>query len=179
MEEWRQIPGFGLHYEASSLGRTRTKEREVVKFSAVAGKVVTQRYKARVHKPCPDGPYGHLCVTLGVDGKRFKVHVARLVLLAFDGPPPPGMEACHGDGDASNNRPGNLRWDTHEANNADRKAHGRYAVGVEHHGTSLTEQNVIAIRASSSTCRELASQFNVGTSTISRIRNRKVWAHVA
>jgi len=43
-----------------------------------------------------------------------KPHV--LVLLAFVGPKPDGMEGCHTDGDSMNNRLENLRWDTHTNN---------------------------------------------------------------
>jgi len=55
--------------------------------------------------------------------KLVKVH--RLVLLAFVGAPPKGMEACHYDGDPQNNNLSNLRWDTAKENWVDRKRHGR------------------------------------------------------
>lgn len=54
--------------------------------------------------------------------KRQWVH--RLVLSAFTGPCPPGMECCHNDGDPSNNRPENLRWDTRSSNARDKRVHG-------------------------------------------------------
>ena len=49
------------------------------------------------------------------------VHI--LVLEAFVGPRPTGMFACHIDGDASNNRLPNLRWDTPRNNNLDAVQH--------------------------------------------------------
>ena len=48
---------------------------------------------------------------------------------AFIGPRPAGMEACHESGDARDNRPDNLRWDTHAANMEDRRRHGTLAIG--------------------------------------------------
>jgi hypothetical protein len=54
-------------------------------------------------------------------GVRRQVH--RLVLEAFVGPCPDGMECCHEDGDSTNNRVDNLRWDTHEANVRERLEH--------------------------------------------------------
>lgn len=47
-------------------------------------------------------------------GHQVPVHV--LVLKAFHGPCPPGMEACHEDRDHQNNAASNLRWDTHQRN---------------------------------------------------------------
>ncbi len=66
---------------------------------------------------------GHLGVLLynGVKLKKFWVH--RLVLIAFVGDCPPGKECCHNDGDATNNRVENLRWDTRSANMKDRFTH--------------------------------------------------------
>ena len=44
-------------------------------------------------------------------------------LDAFTGPCPDGMEACHANGDRSDNRAGNLRWDTVRENANDRISH--------------------------------------------------------
>ncbi len=54
--------------------------------------------------------------------RRGYVHV--LVLTAFRGHCPAGMEGCHNDGDPKNNRLSNLRWDTHSANQKDGFRHG-------------------------------------------------------
>jgi hypothetical protein len=55
-------------------------------------------------------------------GRVVKKFVHRLVLEAFIGPCPPGMEACHyPDPSRQNNHVGNLRWDTKQEN-----AHDRY-----------------------------------------------------
>ncbi len=61
-------------------------------------------------------------------GKRY-LHskmglIHRIVLEAFKGPCPEGMEACHNDGIPHHNRPENLRWDTHYNNMQDAKKHG-------------------------------------------------------
>jgi hypothetical protein len=73
---------------------------------------------------------GYLAVTVRPTSspkvRTMKVH--RLVLMAFDGAPPPGHEACHGDGDPAHNDIGNLRWDTRKANSADRWRHERARV---------------------------------------------------
>lgn len=65
---------------------------------------------------------GHLQVWLGRGDCRY-VHA--LVLEAFVGPCPPGMEACHfPDRDPSNNRLDNLRWGTRKENYEDSVKHG-------------------------------------------------------
>lgn len=68
--------------------------------------------------------YGGVPTTGQWDGNRYvysrKGHktlkVARLVCEAFNGPPDPGQVAMHEDEDASNNKPGNLRWGTQKQN---------------------------------------------------------------
>ena len=66
---------------------------------------------------------------------RHLMFAHRLVLLAFVGECPSGMEACHNDGDPSNNNIDNLRWDTRSSNIKDQVKHGR------HHGWSYVNSN--------------------------------------
>src|SRR3954468_21881101 len=66
----------------------------------------------------------HLVVNLHRDGVKSARYVHHLVLEAFVGPRPPGLVCCHWDGDPSNNRLANLRWDTHQANMDDMLRHG-------------------------------------------------------
>lgn len=68
--------------------------------------------------------YGYAQVTLYRDRERYSRHIHRLVLEAFVGPCPEGMEACHNNGDASDNRLENLRWDTRSNNHRDKIRHG-------------------------------------------------------
>lgn len=66
---------------------------------------------------------GYAQISVYADGRRTKYLVHRLVLTAFVGPCPDGMEGCHNDGDQANNSLANLRWDTPDANGADRVNH--------------------------------------------------------
>ena len=71
--------------------------------------------KWRMLKLFRSASFGHMSVALSnKNGQRFfRVH--RLVLSAFVGPCPVGMEACHfPDRNPSNNHLENLRWDTPE-----------------------------------------------------------------
>lgn len=57
------------------------------------------------------------------EGQPVSVYVHTLILLAFKGPRPEGLHCCHGNGDRTDNRPSNLRWDTPGSNSADRLKH--------------------------------------------------------
>lgn len=132
MEIWKDIPDFDNHYQASNLGRIRSKDRIVTKLSGFTKKIVQQQYKGKILQPNKTDKWGHLSVHLGVNKKKYTCSVHRLVLSAFVGNCPTGMECCHNNGDASDNRIENLRWDTHKNNNKDRKAHGNYKTGKDH-----------------------------------------------
>ena len=71
-------------------------------------------------KPHPQSR-GHCTVDLGKRNTRF---VHRLVLEAFVGPCPDGMECRHLDGNPGNNRLENLAWGTPKENAADSIRHG-------------------------------------------------------
>lgn len=59
---------------------------------------------------------GYLGVGLRKDGKCVHKRIHQLVMLAFIGPCPDGLEVCHGPGGPGDNRLSNLRYDTHLAN---------------------------------------------------------------
>jgi hypothetical protein len=94
-------------------------------------------------------------VQLYRDGKAKDFMVHRLVLLAFVGPCPEGMEARHfPDGDKSNNRVGNLSWGTRVENMADKIVQGTsrcgkaapWSAGVNHHKAKMTDDDVLLLR---------------------------------
>lgn len=63
---------------------------------------------------------GYCMVGFDVDGRNETRFVHQLVLEAFVGPKPDGLEGCHyPDHDKTNNRLTNLRWDTHAENARD------------------------------------------------------------
>jgi len=116
-ETWRPIPGYEGAYEASDHGRIRSLPP-------------TGRHSRRhgiVLKPSPRPDSGHLRVVLIAGGKRRTRYVHDLVLRSFVGAPPEGTEACHGDGNESNNHLSNLRWGTHQSNIIDEVLHGTHA----------------------------------------------------
>lgn len=123
-EEWRDIPRYEGRYQASNHGRVRSLDRMVHYKNGVQ-----RLHKGRVLRP-GGNPSGHLMVNL-IPRKNEYIH--RLVLEAFVGPCPEGMECCHNDGDPSNNYLQNLRWDTPSANGFDHVKHGNHYQKVKTH----------------------------------------------
>lgn len=66
---------------------------------------------------------GYLSVGIFRDGKSRMTPVHALILLAFVGPKPEGLQCCHYNGNKLDNRPSNLRWDTAKGNAADTMRH--------------------------------------------------------
>lgn len=118
-ETWRPIPGYEGSYEASDLGRVRSVERTITDRLGRS-----RRVRNRVLRPavCKRGDrITHLSVVLGLGNPH---HVHRLIMLAFVGPRPEGLETCHNNGDPTDNRLENLRYDTNSANHLDMQRHG-------------------------------------------------------
>jgi len=103
VERWRQDPWF-TGYEVSDLGNVR---------NARTGRLLvgSRNREGRRH------------VILGHDGRQFTRKVARLVLMAFVGPPEPGWHARHLNGECSDDRLENLAWGTAKQNGTDRAYH--------------------------------------------------------
>ena len=119
----------------------------------------------------------------------------RMMLIAFTGPPPEGMEARHLNGDSFDNRLENLEWNTHLINMRDQdlhktrargKRHGRHTCpestlrGSQQPASKLKEAQVVDIlkRLGTTTQRILAKEHGVSVSLISAIKCGRSWAHV-
>lgn len=113
IERWRSVRHHEGRYEVSNLGRVRSLARIDARGHHQEGQILRPSIRA-------DG-YVQVRLYNAVVGATKKVH--RLVLEAFTGPRPDGMEACHANGDRSDNRAGNLRWDTVRENANDRISH--------------------------------------------------------
>lgn len=115
---WRWIPGFRGYYKVSSRGRVKSVDRYTKHWRGG----VTLR-KGKLLKQTFDSD-GYKFVSLSKNGKSYPYRVHVLVLTAFTGPCPTGMEARHLDGKSWNNKRTNLRWGTRFANAQDRIKHG-------------------------------------------------------
>lgn len=116
-EMWRPVPGWQTSYEVSNLGRVRSVARKTKSRPGVLRKVPPLVLKPAIVR-------GYERVVLQRDKQKVNAAVHRLVLEAFVGPCPDGMEACHADDDRRHNALDNLRWDTKAANCQDRTRNG-------------------------------------------------------
>lgn len=121
-EEWRPVVGFEGRYSVSNQGRVRSEARTVTRSD---GK--TQFVRERIMKQNPSGPdRNYLFVVLHISGVPYSRKVHRLVLEAFVGPCPEGMEGCHGPNGTLDNRLVSLRWDTRSSNIRDQVESGTH-----------------------------------------------------
>lgn len=170
-EVWRDVPGYEGLYKVSSIGRVYSMGRTKVTPRG------NQRWPARMLARFIDTT-GYFFVGLtDRSGRTKKQAVHRLVLLAFVGPCPKGYQACHADGDRTNARVENLRWDSVSANAADRIAHGTQVRGEQSPQAKLTSDQVDEIRQRSESSLALAAVYGVASSTIRAVRLRQNWAH--
>lgn len=140
-EEWRPVVGYEGRYEVSNHGRVRSLDRY-----ARAGKHSNRLYRGKMLRLIRSDETGRVSVGIHKDGKHRTRLVHHLVLEAFIGPRPRGTEGCHWDGDASNNRASNLRWDTHIANEHDKRRHGTHNNTAKTHcprGHILADPNLV------------------------------------
>mgnify|MGYP001615377444 CR=1 FL=1 len=172
-ERWLPIPGYEGFYSVSDMGRVR---QEAGRFHC-RGTIYVYHSKPRLKK-LSRKRHGHLAVNIG----NFNVMlVHRLVLLAFVGPCPEGMECRHLDGNPSNNRLDYLCWGTHAENMADTVRHGRTNRGERNPNAKLTDATVLEIRQRSKAGESrmaIARSLGLCQSTISYVALGKTWRHV-
>lgn len=133
-EHWLPVVGWEGYYEVSDRGRIRSVPRVMIRSN---GRPFTVRSTIiRPNKITKQGHLGVHFVRCGLE-TREKIFVHRAVLEAFKGPCPPGQEGCHNNGNPSDNRLENLRWDTHKANGEDAVRHRTHC----HDGHEFTPEN--------------------------------------
>lgn len=116
-----------------------------------------------------------------LDGRNHVV--SRVVCEQVNGPPPSEEhEAAHscGKGHEGCISPSHLRWALPVENQGDRYIHGTDGVGSNNATSKLSEGDVAAIRSQKGIVSqyELADQYGVTQSNISRIHRRISWLHV-
>lgn len=140
-ERWMPVVGWEGWYEVSDRGRVRSIPRSIVRSNGWP-----QTFRGKVLSPGSVGKAGHVAVGLWKGGKIVSRSIHLLVLTAFVGPRPNGMQACHNNGVPDDNRLENLRWDTPSANSYDRVKHGHDRLANRTHcnnGHEFTPENTI------------------------------------
>ena len=137
MEEWRDISGWETFYQVSNLGRVKSLARTIpVRRVGYRWRRIKER--VLIQRPLPK--HGHRIVILNRMATSQTLLVHRLVLQAFVGPCPAGMQCRHyPDRNPGNNQVDNLRWGTGVENMQDAREHGTLAnINVGRHQTKET-----------------------------------------
>lgn len=173
-EEWRPVVGFEGFYEVSSLGRVKSVQRVITRSNGAK-----QTVRERIRKLMAAKRGGYAVVTINKPGVKVLATVHRLVLEAFIGARPDGMECCHLDGDPMNSRLDNLRWGTPKSNGQDRIRHGTQTTCADHPCARMTRNDVVQARdlrrSGRWTVQQLADRFGVHNSTMSAALSGRTW----
>mgnify|MGYP000902133380 FL=1 len=170
MEVWKDIPGYVGRYQVSNNGRVKSLKRKVRSINHYTGREFFRTVPEHILRPGQYSKSGHLSVVLEHGGIGQPVH--QLVMKAFIGTPPVGMEVLHINGKPMDNRLENLRYGTRTENILDTyRQRGRWR--------KLSVEDVEAIRFSLY-CGirgvDLANEFGESQTTISNIKyGRTYW----
>jgi len=166
VEEWRDVIGFP-GYQVSNLGNGRSRW----KFGAGGLGDTWHPVKLKATKD------GHLQMRLN----RKSRYIHRLILEAFIGPCPKGMECLHADDNPANNALTNISWGTRLKNMEDRSRNGRVPRGDNCSWSKVSEHDVPVIRKRAGDGESLAviaKDYNVTESAIRLIVKRINFRHV-
>ena len=127
-------------------------------------------------KRFPMKPYrakngGYAMFGLYRDGKRScALRACRLICAAFHGPCPANRECSHLNGDATDDRPSNLRWETPLENMARRVEHGTTLRGERNPCAHLSNREAARVRAAYkrgvTTQAEIGARFGVSRGVV-------------
>lgn len=177
-ENWKDLVGYEGYYQVSDKGRVRTVDRVLVKSNGVK-----QPRKGKVSKLGSD-KNGYNTIILWKQGKGTFSRVCRLVAITFIHNAENKPTVNHKNGIRNDDRVDNLEWMTHSENSQHSFDTGlQYnEQGEKHHGSKLTEEDVLFIRKSyedkTHNQMELARMFGLHQPQISRIIHRKRWKHI-
>lgn len=122
---------------------------------------------------------GYARVILSKDGAATQTYVHKVVLEAFAGSRPNGMQVAHGNGNKLDNRLENLRWATPAENQADRVRHGTGREGKAHPATRIGLDMARIIRRihaeSGLNATKIGECFGIPRTTATDILANRVW----
>ena len=139
------------------------------------GRVLSKKRKKPKWLSLVRNDTGHLHVWLFQNNHNHLKYVHQLVLVAFVGPCPKGMECRHLDGNPENNHLSNLCWGTKSENRIDLLKH-------ETCTSYLNKEKVLEIdrlyKTGKYTQKRLGVMFRVTQTQIYRIVNHIQWKHI-
>jgi hypothetical protein len=117
--------------------------------------------------------YGYLRVFLTKDKTTKGITIHKLMAITFLGERLENLQVRHLDGNKENNSLCNLKYGTALENANDRKLHLKTAYGEKIGSSKLSKKDVLDIRNSAFSQKELAKMYNVSIANISMIINFK------
>lgn len=166
-EIWKDIPGHP-GYQVSDRGNVRSVDR--YKEVYARGKLQRRLYRGRLLKPAAYCKTGHLSLPLGRGCNGIPVH--QLVLSAFEGPCPEGMEVLHKNGVSTDNRFENLRYGSRTENILDTYIDG----GSWRKLTTDDVHQIRDLRAFGFRLTEIAEWYSISAATVSSIYLRRSYS---
>jgi len=169
-EIWLDIPGYESLYKVSNRGNVKSLPRWI--NNRWLGKNGLLKF---IHNK------DYSVVGLSKNGIQVQKQVHALVMLAFVGPYPKGLEIRHLDGVRANNDLSNLVYGTSSENNQDTILHGK-KVGENCGRAKLTNSKVRKIKklfkTTSLSNTDIGRLYNVTAITIGRIKRGQTWATI-
>ena len=169
MEEiWKDIPGYEGLYQASTMGRIRSVDREITYSNG-------RKYTYKGHVLRQNNKRWALQVQLSVNQKKKFYNVHNLVMLTFKGTRPNNLLILHEDGNFLNNELSNLRYSNASENQID-----IYRQGGKTSQAKLTLDEVLFIRKLFKTGKytqiKIGKMFNIDGSSVGRIARKDTFA---
>jgi hypothetical protein len=156
MENWKKSPSHP-GYLVSDLGRVMSEKNKI----PLAGSRAGAGYRKIAFAKMPH------------------MYVHHLVLEAFVGSKPDGLQCRHLNGNREDNRLCNLVWGTAKQNSEDRELHGTVCYGEKNPMAKLDQSQVLEMRKIRSETgmpyHKIAENFNVSTMTAYRAITKQSW----
>jgi len=171
-EIWKDVKGYGGHYQVSNLGNSRSLDRKIKSKNGVI-----KNLKGR-NITITDNGNGYKKIGFYIKGHQHYIH--RLVLSTFK--PMENMENLqvnHKDGDKNNNKLDNLEWVTDGENKRHSYDTGLHKKGDNHVQCKTKSSDIVYIRKNyipyhcEFSGASLAKKFGLSKCQISRIVNNK------
>ncbi len=172
--QYREIPGTDGGYRAGNDGS--------IWCCLIRGYSGKRGVWRRLSPNTPD-PKGYLNVRLKINGRFRHRPVHALILEAFVGLRPEGMECRHLNGNPGDNRLVNLQWGTYQENREDMKLHGRTCrhKTLLNKGATLNTETVILLRErarAGETMMDISRDLSLNYRTVMRAVNGSCWSWI-
>lgn len=181
IEEYKDIEGYEDLYQISNYGNVKSLPKKWK-----AGNGSNQHHNGKLLVFSIDKGYARVFLFKNENKKRFSVHI--LVAKHFIPNPENKPEVNHKDGIKINNFVNNLEWNTSKENIKHAFSTGLHKIlkGSQVGSSKLTEEQVLYIRnitknnikVEKGFWKNLAKEFNVFPSAISKIKNNQHWKHL-